>query len=119
MDKDKKTHAIMSLRRASYRWKHRWSAEKRSRVARGEYFCEHCGIIGKKHDMQMDHVIPVVDPIEGWKDFDTFIDRLYVNETGWQRLCKPCHSEKTKQENSIRKEHKKPKTFKKRTKKKK
>lgn len=118
MKKEVKDHAISTLRRGSYRWKGRWEAERRSRVGRGEYYCEECGTIGKKNHSQMDHTIPVVDPVEGWKDFDTFIERLYIPADGWKRLCKPCHLDKTRIENSVRKEQK-IKTFSKKKKSKK
>lgn len=45
MDKRKKTHAILRLRRGTYKWQGRWKAEKRSHVGRGEYLCEYCGWI--------------------------------------------------------------------------
>lgn len=104
MDKRKKAHAISSLRRGTYKWPGRWKAEKRSHVGRGEYLCESCGWISKKKDMAMDHIVPVVDPEKGWDGFDSFIDRLFVDEDGWQRLCDLCHGIKTKAENLIRKE---------------
>lgn len=104
MDQRKKSHAIAALRRSTYKWRGRWMAEKRSHVGRGEYLCESCGLIDKKKEMQMDHIVPVVDPSAGWQGFDSFVDRVLVEETGWQRLCKACHSIKTKEENLVRKE---------------
>lgn len=108
MDNRKKTFAIQMLRRGTYRWPSRWAAEKRSRVDRGQYFCECCGEILRKKATQMDHVLPVVDPEIGFNGFDDYIDRMYPDtQWGWSRLCKPCHSEKTAGENLIRKENKK------------
>lgn len=104
MDKRKKSFVINTLRRASYRWPTRWAAEKRSKIARNEYYCECCGVIGPKRAFQMDHVDPVVDPIEGFVGFDKYIDRMYPDtEQGWQRLCSDCHDKKTEQENNTRK----------------
>lgn len=103
MDKSKKAFAINTLRRGTYRWHTRWAAEKRSKVGRGEYFCECCGVVMKKKDTQMDHVLPVVDPIVGFNGFDELIDRMFPSdEFGWQRLCRFCHNSKSKMENEIR-----------------
>lgn len=103
MDHKKRTHAISSLRRGSYKWPPRWEAEKRSHVGRGEYLCESCGWITKKKNTAMDHVLPVVNPETGYIGLDDYADRLYVEANGWQRLCNDCHSVKTKEENKIRK----------------
>lgn len=101
----KKAFAIQVLRRATYKWSTRWSAEKRSRVGHGQYFCESCGIIERKKNTQLDHVAPVVDPEKGFNGFDEYIDRMYPDtQWGWQRLCKPCHALKSNNENLIRKE---------------
>lgn len=109
MDKRVKAHAISSLRRGSYKWPPRWAAEKRSHIGRGEYLCECCGLIDKKDAMAMDHVQPVVDPEVGDVGLDSYAERLYVQEDGWQRLCHACHDAKTKIENKRRLEvnHKK------------
>lgn len=49
-------------------------------------------------DMQVDHIKPVVDPKTGFKNWDTFIDRLYCEASNLQAVCKLCHAKKTKQE---------------------
>lgn len=107
MDQKKKQFAINTLRRASYRWPGRWTAEKRSKVGRNQYKCETCGEIFGKKDTAMDHVVPVVDPNKGFEGFDQYIDRMFAEESGFQRLCHPCHDKKTGQENTVRKESKK------------
>lgn len=104
-----KAFLINALRRASYRWPGRYKAAKRSHIGRNQYFCENCGVIGTKKETQMDHILPVVDPTIGWVDLDVFADRLYCDENGWQRLCIPCHDEKTLKENALRKSSKKKK----------
>lgn len=67
------------------------------------YKCASC----KKHfvvkDVQVDHVDPVVSPIHGFIDWNTFIDRLYCSITNLQVLCTPCHKKKTKLEREERK----------------
>ena len=102
MDKAKKSFALNALRRSTYKWAGRWIAEKRSHVGRGEYLCEDCGQILSKKETQMDHVIPVIDPVLGWQGFDSVIERMLVPPEGWQRLCIYCHDLKTKAENSVR-----------------
>jgi hypothetical protein len=110
MNPKKKAFIISVLRRASYKWFTRWAAEKRSKLERNTYYCECCGIIGGKKDFSMDHVLPVVDPNEGFVGFDSYADRMFPDtEFGWQRLCDPCHSEKTADELITRKETKKKK----------
>lgn len=99
-----KSFLINALRRASYRWPGRYLAAKRTHIGRNQYFCENCGVILPKKETQMDHVIPCVDPKEGWVNLDVFAEKLYCDEWGWQRLCIPCHDVKTTQENVIRKE---------------
>lgn len=103
MDKSKKQFAINVLRRGHYKHYSRWQASKRSHLSRNQYFCENpnCGIIGPKKMFQMDHDTPCV-PVSGWDSFDGFIERLYCDPAGLIRLCKPCHAEKTLQENQQR-----------------
>jgi hypothetical protein len=50
----------------------------------------------------VDHVLPVVDPIEGFKDWDTFIKRLFCSKENLQVLCSACHTKKTKEEREVR-----------------
>ena len=110
MDKRKKQFVINTLRRASYRWPTRSTAEKRSHIGRGLYKCESCGYEGPRKDFVMDHVIPVVDPIKGFTTFDEYIERMFPdNSDGWQRLCHSCHDKKTENENNIRKKSRKRK----------
>ncbi len=52
----------------------------------------------------MDHIHPVIDPVEGWRGFDSYLTRLLCSTEGYQGLCKPCHYIKTQQENRRRRE---------------
>jgi len=120
MDAYKKTWVINALRRASYKWRGRWEAEKEYKLAgRNQYKCAMCpeGTIHPKKNTQMDHIIPVVDPEKGFTTLDEYADRLLVYKEGWQRLCLEHHAAKTLAENGVRKETKK--TSKKKAKKKK
>ncbi len=76
---------------------------------RNQYWCAICGpevVYGKK-ETQLDHITPVVDPEKGFTTLDEWVDRLLVDEDGWQRLCLKHHAEKTQAENSVRREIKK------------
>lgn len=103
MDKGKKTFIINSMRRATYRWPGRWLAEKRSTLGKGWFFCELCGTASKnkKKNFQMDHIHPVMN-VNGWDGWEEVLDRMFADIPGWQRLCKPCHKEKTDAENALR-----------------
>ena len=103
MDKAKRSFVINVLRRGSYKWYGRWQAEKRSKLARNEYYCENsvCGVIGPKRNYQMDHIIPV-QAVTGFDSIDNIADRMYCDPVGFQRLCKECHAEKTAAENALR-----------------
>jgi 5-methylcytosine-specific restriction endonuclease McrA len=102
MDNHKKSFIVNSLRRATYRWPGRWLAEKRSKLSeRGSYFCEQCGLVCRKNETQMDHIIPVV-LTSGWDGLENVADRMFCAPSGFQRLCKPCHHDKTVLENQAR-----------------
>lgn len=104
----KKAFVINALRRASYRWPSRYKALKRAHIGRNEYFCEQCGLICPKKGIALDHVDPVVNPVNGYEDMDVYADRMLPDtEWGFQVLCHPCHDTKTAGENAIRKESKK------------
>jgi hypothetical protein len=50
-----------------------------------------------------DHIDPVVDPAKGFVDWNTFIDRLFIELEGFQVLCKDCHQLKTNKEKDVAK----------------
>jgi len=115
-----KTWLVPKLRRHSFSWKPRKDAMKKYRVElppklkkdgtpgkkpQVRYRCNHCSEVFKTADIVLDHVIPVVEPKIGWKNWDAFIESLFCDEAGFQVLCNPCHDEKTHEENEIR--HKK------------
>ena len=62
------------------------------------YLCNECGEEFPAKEVVADHIEPVVDPDVGFVDWDTFIERLYVETDGFQCLCKPCHKVKTDEE---------------------
>lgn len=64
--------------------------------------CAECGGEFPAKQMQADHIIPVIGE-EGFKDWNTFIERLYCEADGFRAICRDCHAVKTKQENAARK----------------
>ena len=56
---------------------------------------------GRK-EIAVDHIEPVIDPKIGWFDYNQYINRLFCSVDKLQILCKNCHGEKTKEENSTR-----------------
>lgn len=102
-EKQQKSWVIAQLRRSSYKWPPRAEAERKARVERGKYKCASCNKIVGPRDKHMDHIIPVVDPLIGFTDWNSFIPRLLcLDYTGFQCLCIDCHSKKTLEEATIR-----------------
>lgn len=66
------------------------------------YRCAACGgeFIGT--DVNVDHVVPVVDVEQGFISWDVFIDRLFCDTQNLQVLCEPCHNLKSAEERSAR-----------------
>lgn len=71
----------------------------------GWYFCEKCGADIQK--VEVDHIIPVILPEEGFTGWDTYIKSKFVAEEDLMGLCHECHQAKTKEENKRRREVKK------------
>ncbi len=104
MDKKLKSFVIATLRRGSYRWPGRYNALKQSKKGRNQYVCVMCppDVLHGRKDVQLDHIVPVVDPVSGFTTWDDFINRLFVPESGFQVLCKACHDIKTRAEDALR-----------------
>lgn len=67
------------------------------------YKCAKCLEDFPTSEVQVDHVLPIVDPKKGFISWDEFIKNLFCPIENLQVLCKPCHSVKTKKENNKRK----------------
>ena len=63
--------------------------------------CEECKGGFPQKQVAVDHISPVVDPAIGFKDWNTFIDRLFIEKGGYQVLCKPCHQIKCNEEKDV------------------
>lgn len=102
-----KSFLIATLRRATYRYPPRYNTMNKARVERGKYLCTACkSIVGRK-EVKLDHIKPIVDPKQGFVDWNTYIERMFVDESGWQVLCNACHKAKSAIENEQRKKVKK------------
>lgn len=66
------------------------------------YKCAVCKKQFTSTNVQVDHILPVVDPETGFVDWDTFIDRMFCEEENLQVVCKPCHLKKSKEERKKR-----------------
>jgi 5-methylcytosine-specific restriction endonuclease McrA len=66
------------------------------------YKCANCSKIFNRGEIQLDHVAPVIDPTTGFIDWNTYISRLFADESGWQVLCRGCHQAKSNAENRVR-----------------
>lgn len=96
---------VQKIRRISYQFPPRQAAIKRGRVARGKYRCALC--LGENFgpkEIQLDHIEPVINPHEGFTDWNDYIARLFVDVDGWQICCLACHKIKSSYENEIRKQ---------------
>jgi len=78
-------------------------SKKGKQLKRVKYTCEICRTPNlKTTQVNLDHVVPVVEPAVGFVDWNTFIDRLFCDESNFQIICIPCHDIKTSLEDAQR-----------------
>jgi 5-methylcytosine-specific restriction endonuclease McrA len=106
MNNDIRDFVIRVLRRGTYKWPARTIALREARLERGVYECAHCKNQFGRKEVHVDHKIPVI-PLHGTNDFNLIIERMFCPASGLQVLCKPCHKQKTKIENDLRKGYRK------------
>jgi hypothetical protein len=70
------------------------------------YYCETCKKLTPNKECAVDHILPVVDVISGFIDYNTYIKRLFCDKNNLQLLCKNCHEIKSKYENKVRRSRK-------------
>ena len=116
----KKGFIISTLRGAFRRWGPKQKCIKDARIRRGFYRCECCkeevpatlppkpGNKKRIKNIVADHIEPIVDPIEGFKGYDEWIRRGFVEIEGFQALCHSCHEKKSKKERELRKQQRTP-----------
>ena len=109
---------IAALRQASRWWPAKNEVIRRAKRGFNRYECEMCKTIWpsslpaltwnkrKRKNIIWDHIFPIVDPKEGFKSYDLWIERCFVDESGFQAICWSCHQIKTKEENAERKKFK-------------
>lgn len=105
-----------ALRSSHGRWGPKAAAKAKARVSRGVYRCAACNQCGpatlpplegrkrRRNNACVDHINPVVDPCVGFVDWDTYIERMFVEEEGYQILCWQCHEDKTNAEREVAKQ---------------
>ena len=112
----RKAFIVSVLRSGSRRWPPKYltlneaKTEKKINVCTKRlaqhYKCASCLQEFTQKDIQVDHLVPAVDPKTGWVDWNTFIERLFCEKDNLQCLCRECHSAKTKEEAVIAKMYK-------------
>lgn len=70
---------------------------KTGRLAQ-HYRCNECKEEFTSKDIEVDHIVPVVDVKTGFTTWDDFINGLFCGKDNLQVLCKPCHKTKSKKE---------------------
>lgn len=74
---------------------------------KNKYKCNHCKDLFD--NVEMDHIQPVVNTNDGFRDWNTYINGILCLDSNFQALCENCHSIKTTSENIVRKSRKKVK----------
>ena len=107
---------ISTLRAGARRWQPKYETlnaaktEKKINPKTGRlaqhFKCSKCNNEFTAKDMQVDHIIPAVDPSVGFTTWDEFIHRLFCEAENLQALCVGCHKEKSSVERKIRNENK-------------
>lgn len=94
MKKDTIAYIKKGLRRIWGRSKQRQNALKKAKIKYGHYKCECCGEVFRRKDINVDHIVA----IGRFKDWDTYIKRLFCESNKLAVLCISCHAEKTKKD---------------------
>lgn len=100
-----------AIRSAARRWEPRYKTLANAFVGRKtnkatgkmakHYSCAECSKHFVTTDVQVDHILPVVDPQKGFETWDKFIYNMYCDSVNLQVLCKKCHLVKTKAEKAV------------------
>ena len=76
--------------------------EKTGRIAQ-HYQCAGCLQEFPAKGVVADHILPVVDTVRGFVDWNTYIERMFCAIDKWQIICRSCHDVKSAQERKDRK----------------
>jgi len=122
-----KGRIIAALRRLSFSWYPRNEVKAAAKRFPATFECKSCGILvyegSSKENYDnicnqttsrvimgktvMDHIYPVVPPMEGFTTWDSYINQLFCSKEGFQLLCSECSEKKTRLEQEERKRNKK------------
>jgi len=108
-----KNFIISLIRQRTMRWRPKQACIERMFIKDGVnpktgrkcklHLCTECDKLHSKGDMRADHIIPVVDPDVGFVDWNTYIERMFVEEEHFKAICVDCHKLKTAEERELRK----------------
>lgn len=79
------------------------TSKKGKPLKRVKYTCQVCRTPDlKTTQVNLDHIQPVIEPAVGFVDWNTFINRLFCDESNLQIICLNCHDIKTAEEDDLR-----------------
>lgn len=94
-----------ALRSASIRWPPKYQCLKNAATSKkinsktgrmAQHFkCNSCKKEFPAKDVQVDHIIPIIDPVVGFTTWDDVISRMFCEIDNLQVLCTQCHTLKT------------------------
>jgi 5-methylcytosine-specific restriction endonuclease McrA len=99
----KETFIKGCLRRGSLMYKPISECRRLARRAPNSYECAMCKGLFTSKEIDIDHINPVIDIMEGFIDWNTYINRLFCDIEDLAALCKTCHKSKTEAEVHMRK----------------
>lgn len=108
------------LRNGSQKWPPKHKVMQAAKVSRGVYKCAGCGQHvpytikdgdGRRRNIAIDHIEPIVDPAIGFTTWDEFINNLYCDSSNLQLLCDECHTKKSAEERRISNERTKKEKY--------
>ncbi len=59
--------------------------------------CEICEDTYRQTEIELDHKVPC-GSLKKLEDLQGFVERMFIEQDGWQVLCHSCHLKKTKEE---------------------
>lgn len=98
----RKSKIIAALRRVSRWWQPRTEAMRLAKVRPGIYKCESCNEEFPQKEIRMDHKAPVVNPRNGFENWEIYIERMFCDIDGFSAICENCHTVKTQVEKEQR-----------------
>ena len=97
-----------TLRRAHTRWEPAQNVMRNGRRAvigkrhKWEHKCEECNQWTPQPQIEKDHRVPV-GSLKDYSDLPGFVERLFVSEDGYRKICLDCHQKKTQYERENKK----------------